>query len=453
MTSLLPKSPKKMVILNFDINKTILMRDNGVPIEKMLNSLMSECVWGIVKPGLEDNSVAESSHCGSLWQEIGEIDPSFDGNPSSTKPCMSDFQLPTGPQRTTRDDDIMTFDDFLERKTQLPKAQKKKLKREFCTAGSGKRLIGHYNNLLSTLEAPPEVLARAEEAGNVHLFQDKKYFSLIPAFFRLVDLIAQRAAEGTFETRILFRTFGSDLDDVLSEFNLYCEGLHPAFRPTEYRTYDGRTPGYVDRRVKMPGYVARVKRTGPRNEETFLAHVTTDVTRGETGRTVTVTEGGIEAFSDVILRDWFGYSSDGRIDASPATQSAGVADDYKYWASNSEDCRAGKLHLVCDTDLEHGLTQLFFDDNIERDDVHIVDCRNRQDFASLGVGDVWRPNYHEVDASQQEEILADILAMIPDLNSLQIQALQSLVKVHPFQAIKNIDYFTNIVNRHMGCLT
>ena len=112
-----------MVVLNYDINKTILMRDSGVPIDKMLNSLMSECVWGLVKPGLEDNSVSEPSLCGNLWKELGEIDSSFTGNPSSTSPCLSALQLPTNPHYSTSD--IMTFDDFLERKTRLLKAQKK----------------------------------------------------------------------------------------------------------------------------------------------------------------------------------------------------------------------------------------------------------------------------------------------------------------------------------------
>ena len=67
------------VVLNYDINKTILMRDNGVPVPAMLNSLMSESVWGLVPPRLEDNSVVDVSLCegsDSLWKEIGELERS-----------------------------------------------------------------------------------------------------------------------------------------------------------------------------------------------------------------------------------------------------------------------------------------------------------------------------------------------------------------------------------------
>ena len=107
----------------------------------------------------------------------------------------------------------------------------------------------------------------------------------------------------------------------------------------------------------MPQYVAKLKRTGSRSEDASIAHV--DVAEGQASGEITVTEGGIEAFTDIVLRDWFGYSSGGHIEANPATQSAGLVDDYSYWAANGEDCHAGKLHLMCDTDLDRRIDSTF----------------------------------------------------------------------------------------------
>ena len=82
-----------ILVLSFDINKTVIMRDGGVPVPSMVNSLLSETTWGIVKKSvgaLKDISMCEGE--GSYWQEIGMLDPNFLGNPSDQKPSLESFQ-------------------------------------------------------------------------------------------------------------------------------------------------------------------------------------------------------------------------------------------------------------------------------------------------------------------------------------------------------------------------
>ena len=53
---------KPVLVLSFDINKTLIMRDGGVPVPSMINSLLSETTWGLVKPSVE-GGLNELSMC------------------------------------------------------------------------------------------------------------------------------------------------------------------------------------------------------------------------------------------------------------------------------------------------------------------------------------------------------------------------------------------------------
>lgn len=56
------------------------------------------------------------------------------------------------------------------------------------------------------------------------IFGEGKYH-LIPSFFRM--LIYLKKAKREFA--IVFRTFGEDLNNVVFEFNKFCNGEHPCY--------------------------------------------------------------------------------------------------------------------------------------------------------------------------------------------------------------------------------
>lgn len=56
------------------------------------------------------------------------------------------------------------------------------------------------------------------------IFGEGKYH-LIPSFFRM--LIYLKKAKREFS--IVFRTFGEDLNNVVFEFNKFCNGEHPCY--------------------------------------------------------------------------------------------------------------------------------------------------------------------------------------------------------------------------------
>lgn len=57
------------------------------------------------------------------------------------------------------------------------------------------------------------------------------------------------------------------------EFNMFCEGLHPAF-PIE-RKMDG-SDGTIDRRLVLPQFSGKILRTSSAQEGLHLAHVSPD---------------------------------------------------------------------------------------------------------------------------------------------------------------------------------
>jgi len=58
----------------------------------------------------------------------------------------------------------------------------------------------------------------------MNLFGEGKYH-LIPSFFR--TLIYLKKAKKEFS--LVFRTFGDDLNNVIFEFNKFCNGEHPCY--------------------------------------------------------------------------------------------------------------------------------------------------------------------------------------------------------------------------------
>lgn len=59
---------------------------------------------------------------------------------------------------------------------------------------------------------------------NAILFGQGNYH-IIPSFFRMLMFLKKQKKEFA----VAFRTFGSELDNVVYEFNKFCQGEHPCF--------------------------------------------------------------------------------------------------------------------------------------------------------------------------------------------------------------------------------
>ena len=101
-------------------------------------------------------------------------------------------------------------------------------------------------------------------------------YHILPSFFKfLIELCARK-----IDFRILFRTFGADSANVVSEFNTFCEGKHPLFG-SEFVKNSDITNDLTKLKLAMPECSARILRTGPTAEEVHLAHITEEQVKSD----------------------------------------------------------------------------------------------------------------------------------------------------------------------------
>lgn len=100
---------------------------------------------------------------------------------------------------------------------------------------------------------------RSERKMNATLFAEGKYH-LIPSFYRLMMYMKKQKREFA----VVFNTFGSELDNVVYEFNKFCSGEHPCFNGRNGSSLvkmDG-SKNQKDFRIRDPSQRATMYRTG-----------------------------------------------------------------------------------------------------------------------------------------------------------------------------------------------
>jgi hypothetical protein len=359
------------LLLFFDINKTILVKDvgSGKDTRQSLNAILSECTWG-------------SFNATKPIEERSENDWSL----LSSEPSCTPFES-----------NSITFGEYLENFTKVPKSVQRTIKTNYVHEDIGRKFLPHYEQLLKLLTVPED-----SEVSNLHeeIFGDG-YFHILPSFFRFVDhLVEQR-----YDFRIVFRSFGVDTANVLKEFNLYCEGMHPYQTPKQ--KLDGSDPLYpIDLRVQLPFQSASILRTSEtadgihlnyvnenkvsnKNLFSILLFIFNKISRGLNQLLTTVS--GAKAVYQTLVNDLLQMkhdqvvSKDNRESLSKLPFVFAVRDDFSYWHRHHESDDAGKIILIDPSHevVPENVIQIFFDDNIERTHAHIVDVRNIHNFERI----------------------------------------------------------------------
>lgn len=291
------------LILHLDVNKTLIMVDKlsgKTSLTSMIDSLLSECVWGRIREG----TAAETRTVEDWVMHAPE--------PSTTPPGEG----------------LVTFSEYLEEYTRLPKEEVRAAKLTF-TEGLVD-LQRHRAMLLSEMMAPD---------GSEHF--------IVPAFFNLVTELRIRRVDFA----LVFRTFGKDLQAFAEVWNDFCAGTHPHFP---------LSPPAPELMLHLPAQSASIRRTGDESAcGVVLAHVC------PASRAVTLSHGPAEMRDAINLL----------VSGGPQ-RSLFISDDYDYWAVHNESDCSGKL-LLLDAALDSETRHVFFDDNIERHRSHIVDVRRR----------------------------------------------------------------------------
>lgn len=106
-----------------------------------------------------------------------------------------------------------------------------------------------------------------EKKMNAILFGEGKYF-IVPSFFRTLMYLKKQKKEFA----VVFRSFGTELDSVVWEFNKFCSGEHPCFNGrnnTPLVKFDG-SKNSKDMRMSNPHQRTVFYRAGENINESIM---------------------------------------------------------------------------------------------------------------------------------------------------------------------------------------
>jgi hypothetical protein len=314
---------RRHLVINMDVNKTILMRDKatGKNVTDIVNEVLSDSAWGTVQEG--------------RWILCSK-------EPTARRP------EPDESGHT-----IVSYNEFLS--TEFPGAKNKKLRNQyackFTDEGEPGQEIASYTTWLAE---------NLKDSNGTPV-------TLIPAFFEL--LIELKKQNRSFT--LCFRTFGDDLPDAVEELNTFCEGNHPNY------------PGFrMDGSDGSPDY--RVKPEDPETcgifyrdaEHLALAMGTWKSPEREKMPSIHF----YDDIPGVVMHKALGDSELYELLRAKCSKPGTLAlrDYFPYWKSKEMSAEGGKIlyyELAAHSDTHF----LFFDDNIRYSNAYIVDARPTRD--------------------------------------------------------------------------
>jgi len=319
------EAKKPILILNMDINKTILMSDPAAQKDfaDILTQILAEVTWGVSD--------------GKTWTaKVNE--------PSLVNPKPNEY--------------VSFFDhaEIVYGKFQSNKIEKRNLIRTFLTEGGpGYQFRSLFDELLSQMTVPPQFREQLGENMSIPL-----------SFFNLI----QHLVETNREFYLIFRTFGHDIEKIANLWNMFCDGKHPYYPNILLNESSTR-----NLKLKIPESYGVFYRHGPLTNDIHLIPHTIEAAPKKEGLSFyspQQLESKITTFKEIHH-----YIHQ----AVKKHQTLALRDYYEWWAENNEHYTTGKLFLVDNKNKEYH--HLFFDDNIcidefEKDNNLIVDARDAE---------------------------------------------------------------------------
>ena len=92
-------------------------------------------------------------------------------------------------------------------------------------SNEGKIFKENYDKLLEAMKLPANAIVKESISESLKECYDNRRYNIIPAFFKTIQTLSNQNRGFS----VVFRTHGRELHKVIEEFNLFCEGDHPAF--------------------------------------------------------------------------------------------------------------------------------------------------------------------------------------------------------------------------------
>ena len=240
---------KPTLVLHFDLNKSIIISDTGIGVNmhSMVNSIISECVWGKI-------TTIENKY-GHYWEMI------------STKP--SHF-----PPSNNYNGEYVTFGEYLEK--HVPSNIAYAGSDDFIITREDKKLyvqtFTDTNCIGESCRESYDLLVKSLQMETTLDSNNIRHHHIIPSFFHMIIELNQRK---DINYKIIFRTFGRDINTVAEELNEFCCGNHPTNKE-HHPKMDGTIDEYKDRRLHLPFFMGRIKRFNNSKQGIHFSYVCPD---------------------------------------------------------------------------------------------------------------------------------------------------------------------------------
>lgn len=350
--------------------------------ESSILSLIADCAWGKV----DEKNGEWTLFTDKLYFEKPRDDViSYGGFLKSIYSSKNEVQLPDKDERMEYNQEM--------------KNQRARLTNQFVESGQpGEALRDHFYSILDKVKVPDYVIDKINNGETLDLFSDLyrngHYFVFLSLFISMIKL-----QQDNRDFAIIFRSFGRDTEKVLEEFNAFCRGQHPMFTGEE-----GKFPKvYFDGTHNSKDYVIKQNNCGfiYRHSEDF-EHLT--FIRGASERLqktplelsdyykYEIMQGNVEIINGGM--NIYNYICDNIVTSK--YNSFSIEDEYNMWFIHNEIASFGKLFLI--NPYNFNLHQIFFDDNISREERSIVDCKNVITGKTMDTYSVWNKFIFKVDS-------------------------------------------------------
>ena len=361
------ENEKPHLILNFDINKTLILNDKSknLDVESGVKSCMVDYAWGIYDESSKKWTLTENylSH-------------------KKPKPELKNYYYYMKKMNPLKTEEEIPDREERFKVNNVIKKHKDHLFMEFLDKGQpGEKLSNIYSDILKKLKVPENIMNEINKDNSKYpsfykdLFQNG-YKYIFPSLFRLMIELQKQNRIFT----LVFRTFGLDFDDIIKEYNSFCEGSHPIFSgeidnekyPKKY--FDG-THNSKDYRIKENniGIIYRfdeditntflvlgtLKRIEAKNSDDLFSYYNEQLDQ----KKINIIKGGKQIYEYITNN-----STSGKIN------SFCFNDHYDTWFKYDKKAICGKPMLLDPNN--KNIEVFFFDDNIEYSNKSIVDCRN-----------------------------------------------------------------------------
>jgi hypothetical protein len=332
--SLLSGLAKRRLILHFDVNRTLIQIDpaGGKTLDDVLNTNVAGRVAGDVDHGQK------------AWAVCPASDPAASPLPSpKTGQMFYDVFVDGVVHPRPAEMDTLAKHEADALWGQVSE-RRRELKHRFTSPGNpGEKFRVHFDQLKGAM-----------------VDGDGKEYHIVPSFFNLMNALS----EADWPFSVVFRTFGTDLPSVLSEYAAFIRGEHPNFKP--------RGPRLASAAAALTAAGSLVKWCPQghiyRNQDGLF------LIWGASGRPPAASVDFAQHYAQANLTPlkvgYRGLAREIRALLEAAEQSStngsgvpccGLVDYYPWWASHAEHQSAGKAFPVAQTD---DVVEIFFDDNI-----------------------------------------------------------------------------------------